>query len=383
MKTLATALVVCLTAAMTLAQESPSPVSPRAGYASTSLAGDALEVRFIRWSDAILIEDVMVNGKGPYRFLLDTGAEGAGRVDRSLVEELELPETGSTNGVGLLGQELPMSRHRMDSLSIAGLTFSGVEMSSRDYNAEMTGPGLRPIHGILGYHLFSEYLLTINYPARTITIAKGELPTPDGTSILPIISDDEDPEIEVSLGDQTVQALIDTGAMGHLGVPDSLGPKLKFAGEPVVRGRQNGVELRSATLDGALRIGAIEFAKPDLIIAGRLNQVVVGIRILASLSVTFDQKNARVRVERPAERKRYGIRAAWRGAGPWEFSDVDAGSIAEAAGLRTTDRVITINGRPFAELNREDLFKLLDSSPLTLEIERDGKRLEIRMSLDS
>ncbi|MFN0136392.1 MAG: aspartyl protease family protein [Phycisphaerae bacterium] len=369
--------VLCVCVPMALAQEG---ATSRRGYAASSLPADKVEMRFIRWGDAILVEDVMVNGKGPYRFLLDTGAEGAGRVDTTLVDALKLPGAGTSDSVGPLGQERQMNRYRLDTLSIGKLAFTGLVMSGRDYNAEFKSPGLRPIHGILGFHLFSEYLLTIDYPARKITIAKGELPKPDGKHIVPLVSDDEDPEIEIRLGEQTITALLDTGAQGYVLVPGSLAEKLKFAAAPVVRGRENGSELRSATLDGSLRIGEFDFPKPELMIADRLNQVIIGVRMLSSLSVTYDQKNDRARFDRPVAPKRFGMGVSWRGSGPWQLAAVDAGSIAETAGLRLTDSIVTIDGRPFAELDREDMFKLLDASTITVEIERDGVRQKLRLS---
>lgn len=378
MKTVALVALLWLTTPVALAQQPPGS---RRGYAGVSLSGEKLELRFVRWMDAILVDNVMVNGKGPYRFLLDTGAEGAGRVDSALVAELKLAQTGSGNSVGPLGEERQLTRHRLDTLAIGGLKFSGVEVSSRDYNAGRPR-GLRPIHGILGFHLFSEYLLTINYPARTITVATGALPPADGKSVLAIISDDEDPEIEVRIGDQTDKALIDTGAMGPLGLPASYANKLKYKSEPVVRGREGGMELRSATLDGALRIGAIEVANPNLMLAEGMRQPLIGIQIIASLALTFDQKNARIRVERPPQRKQYGITTERRGEAPLKLTGVVAGGVAEAAGLRGTDRLIAINGRPVAELDREDAARVFDTSPLTFEVERDGKRQTIRMSLD-
>ncbi len=353
----------------------------RRGYASSSLSAEKVELRFARWGDAILIENVMVNDKGPFRFILDTGAEGAGRVDTSLVKALNLAAASTSDSVGVLGQTKRMEVYSIESLALGDLKFRGLQMMGRDYNASIKGPGLRPIHGILGYHLFSEYLLTIDYPARSISITRGELPSPDGKRILPIVSDDEDPEIEVTLGDQKVTAMLDTGAMGELGVPVSIAERLKFQGEPVARGKEDGVPLRSATLDGALRLGKESFEKPTMMIAEPLTQVVVGVRVLAALRVTYDQKRARVRIERPIEHKRYGFQFGYRESVP-VLKAIDAGSIADAAGIRLTDRILKINDRPLATIDREDLLKYLDSSPLTLEIERDAARKQVRLVLD-
>lgn len=378
MRTLVVAAVLCLTASFALAQEANHS---RRHYASSNMVGDKVEWRFVRWGDGILIDNVMINGKGPFRFVLDTGAEGAGRVDKKVAEALELPEAGSVKSSGLLGQMQSVTVRRLDSLAIGALTFTRVVMLSRDYNAERPR-GLGPIDGILGFHLFNEYLLTINYPARTITITRGELTPPDGKNIVSIISDDEDPEIEVTIGGQTTKALIDTGAMTSLAVPAEFAKGLKFTSEPQITSWEGLTPIRSATLAGAVRLGEIEIANPKTVIAGPLKDANIGVEILAKLAVTFDQKNARIRFERPAERKRLGLSFAISTEGFPEFHGVEPGGVAATAGLRETDRVIGINGVVLTEMDREKLIQQLDLPTITLQIERDGARQEIRLSTE-
>lgn len=373
---LAAALTCFLTATTALAQEWPSE---RRGYESASLDGPRLAQRFYRFSDGILIEDVMINGKGPYRFLLDTGAEGAGRLDAKVVEELGLPLVGESQSLGILNEVHEMTEHSVETLAIGGLSFHNVRMLSRDYS-EIAGPGYPPIHGILGFHLFNEYLLTIDYPARTISVEKGELPPADGSTILDIISDDEDPEVEVSVGGHMLQALLDTGAMNHFAVPESEAASLRFAEPPVVRGSQGGSEVRVGNLADTLRLGQIEFENIQTYTTAALNQSVVGARVLAELRVSFDQKNGRVRIERPAPRPRFGLNFGWRGPGPWMFSGVTVGSIAEKAGILPTDTIVSINGIPFDKIDRSQLLRAVDEPSIVVVISRDGQNLEIPMS---
>ena len=372
------ALVCAGFVAQSLAQEHPSP---RRGYESTKLTGEKASLRFYRWGEGILLDNVFVNGKGPYRFMLDTGAEGAGRVDKALAEELNLPIVGQSKSVGLLGESRAMTNRKIDALTVGGVSFSNVELLSRDYSRDRPR-SLRPIHGILGFHLFNEYLLTIDYPARTLTVARGELPPPNGRDILPIISDDEDPEIEISLGGKTIHAMIDTGAMGPLGVPATAAEGLKFTSEPRARGRDGDVELRSATLDGALKLGALEVQNPDLIIAGRMPMPVVGISILSKFALTFDQKNDRVRIVQPPARKRYGLVIATPADGPPALREIEAGSAAARAGLLATDKLAMLNGRAVTEMDREDVLRVLDEPSLTVVVERDGARKEERLTLE-
>lgn len=352
----------------------------RRGYATTTLRGERQEWRFARFLDGILLENVMVNGKGPFRFLLDTGAEGAGRLDRALVQKLGLAQHGQADTVGVLGETRAMTQYRVESLAVGDLAFTDVAMMSRDYNAEMPR-GMRPIDGILGYHLFCEYLLTIDYAARKVVIERGSLPAMDGKNVLAIASDDEDPEIEVTVGGRPTVALLDTGAMGSLAVPLAFAADLKFDGELRVVGRDGEHEVRQGRLDGVLRIGTVEFAAPPTRVAGRLVQTIVGAQLFGAMRVTFDQKNARVRVEPVADRKRYGVVVATDKDGKHSLREVAPGGIAATAGLRGDDTLVAINGKAIAELLREDVLRALDEDAVALVVERDGARQEIRMSL--
>lgn len=198
-----------------------------------------------------------------------------------------------------------MARFRLDSLSIGALSFEGVEVLTRDYNTRRSS-AIKPIDGILGYHLFREYLLTINYPEGRVTVSKGELSVTEGSNVLPLVRHSEVPEIEISIGDRSAGAIIDTGSMGAISIPGALADSLKFTHEPKLVGRGKTVsgefEIRSTNLDGRVRIGTLELAKPEIMIAGELPQVNIGSRTLSSLAITFDQKNARVLIERPLGR---------------------------------------------------------------------------------
>src|SRR2546427_8409498 len=52
-------------------------------------------------NDAAIIVPVKINGKGPYKFVLDTGATFT-CIDQKLVDELKLPESRGQFGVGVL-----------------------------------------------------------------------------------------------------------------------------------------------------------------------------------------------------------------------------------------------------------------------------------------
>ena len=114
-----------------------------------------------------------VNGKGPYRFVFDTGASGMGRADRRLVAELSLPTVGETeNSDGINSAQIAIVS--ADSLRLGNLEKRNVQLASRDYNLHRK-PAEAPVMGIIGRDFFKDRLLTIDYPARRIRFSNGSL----------------------------------------------------------------------------------------------------------------------------------------------------------------------------------------------------------------
>src|ERR1700757_2889239 len=102
---------------------------------------------------------VTVNGKGPFRFIVDTGTGGDAIITTQLAEQLDLPLAGEARLSDPTGQGGPTAPlRRIDSLSVAGVDFSstkGVEHSVP------TGGG--SCQGMLGFTLFRDFLLTLDY----------------------------------------------------------------------------------------------------------------------------------------------------------------------------------------------------------------------------
>lgn len=81
---------------------------------------------------------VMVNGKGPFRFVIDTGTGGEAFVSADLVAQLAIPKSGQitlNDPSGLGGQKVPLVM--LDSLEVAGVEFSGVKAAVHDLGSEI------------------------------------------------------------------------------------------------------------------------------------------------------------------------------------------------------------------------------------------------------
>jgi len=239
----------------------------------------------------------MVNGKGPFLFLIDTGAQGMARADASLAKGLSLPVAGqSAASYVSSNKKVIVNEVRLETLSIGSIQFREVTALSRDYN---TVSYLPHIDGILGFGLFSGYLLTLDFPNRRVRIQRGELLQPDGRTILNFESRNGVPFIDISVGNLKTKAMIDSGAIRAIDFPGSVVSMLPLASYPRMIGKGTSVigdfEVTEVRLQDTLSIGRYSFPEPTITFSDVDKEILIGSAMLREFIVTFDQKNHRVR----------------------------------------------------------------------------------------
>lgn len=245
--------------------------------------------------------EVRVNGQGPFLFAIDTGAGGAGRVDSSLVEKLSLPAVGEARGSDGSGANAKsMKVIQVDSILVGDLEFRNLSLPSRNYN---TSPSLPHIDGILGFNLFSDYLLTLDYAAKRVRIEQGQLPEPNGAEILNYESQNGIPIVELQVGEAKLRAHLDSGnTVGAFMLPAALAEKLSFVSPPVTVGKartvSSEVEIKQGQLKGSIRLGRFEFPEPSVTYPAVSQDGNIGSQALKDFALTFDQKNHRVKLAR-------------------------------------------------------------------------------------
>ena len=146
--------------------------------------------------------EVMVNGRGPYRFDIETGAREIG-ISRTLAESLGLRRIGGPDDY---------REYHLDSISIGSATF-------HDMPVAQLPQGVRGVDGVLGLPFYQNVLLTIDYPARMVRFSKDALPAPNGADILPMVRIDAFWGVAVRLADRTFDAVLDTQNSGSISIP--------------------------------------------------------------------------------------------------------------------------------------------------------------------
>ena len=273
---------------LSLALGTASSAGPDAGTPTASM-----ELR-----RAMPFVQVLVNGRGPFIFGIDTGTSSEALIAPDLARTLGLATTGSVQAgdpSGRSPRELPLVR--LASLTVAGVEFRGL-------TAAVYAPSQAEgrCDGILGFALFRDRLLTLDYPGGRLVLGEGTLtPSADGTT-LPFRVPDGVPVVDLTVGSEVFPAIVDTRGAG-LSLPASRAGQLKLLGEPVVIGRGRTIsgefEIRGAELAEDVQLGAYRLQRPFVALHPSFPVGNVGGIVLRAFVVTFDQRSKLLRLQAP------------------------------------------------------------------------------------
>ncbi|HHA2973514.1 TPA: retropepsin-like aspartic protease [Stenotrophomonas maltophilia] len=243
--------------------------------------------------DGRIYVDVQVNGSGPYRFAIDTGASGMARADARLVQKLALPADASTDHSDGM-QTARADTVRIDSLALGGLRHNDVTALTRDYNARQSKDAV--FDGILARGFFADGVLIIDYPQRRLQFRQdiALLPAhPDTLAYARAF------RIPVTIGAVSTEAQLDTGANVAMVLPTAL--FRQAAGTAVTTGDRltlshGEVDGGRARLDVPVLIGGLALQGLNVRVSDRYPEVVVGAHALQEAVVLIDQRSQRVAI---------------------------------------------------------------------------------------
>jgi predicted aspartyl protease len=243
---------------------------------------------------AIPVVEVTIGGKGPYRFAIDTGAQGHGRISAELAAELGLPKVGEVGAPAAGGTVATRPVFGAPEVSVGAVSFKNVDLVAL---STVRGPEVE-WDGILGNELLTLLPLTLDYGN-----ARARWGGPGLSEGLPVKFDRGIPVVPVEIAGQRFEVHFDSGnGAGGLFLDEDKAKALPLAGEPVERGRartsfgdfaiMEAPLTISATVGGIpLSINAVSWPSPRP--GGNL-----GSKAMAGLSVTIDTKSDLVRLER-------------------------------------------------------------------------------------
>ena len=242
---------------------------------------------------APLIE-LTIGGK-PYQFLLDTGATG-GRIDPTIVERLGLKPVGEVRAGDPSGKNTRQVKiYRIPEITIGTAHFYGVSMFAD------AGPQskMKLSDGVIGYGVFQELLLTLDYPNKQVILERGSLPA----SAMAYKTEHGIPTLPITAGKVTVVGHVDSGSDGGLAVPLKYKDRLPLAEPPKVIGHArtlfNSMDIYGAKLSEPVTIGGMPVEVPLIELNDLLPFGNIGGKVLQKFKVVIDQKNKRIQFVKP------------------------------------------------------------------------------------
>jgi len=354
MKRLAIALAALaglLAAGCSIVQRTaPKPGVTRVGSRPVTLPGHLI-------GNVLVIEDKW-DKFGPYHFVVDTGSsvtlvspEIAGRYASEEPRPIDEPQVRVRSAGG--GYAL-LDAVTLKRLQLGGARFEYVPALVYDCGDVSAQFGVK-IDGILGFPLFRNAVLTLDYPNERVVL-RADIPEDGlpGEAIL-FNNADKTPLIPIRLGDREFAALIDSGSASAIDInPAGLAPKFSYGpvDGPMVSTLAGDRPSRVGRLAGVVRIGSYDVPQPVAELTDELTSLGGG--ILSHFTVTFDQRHNEVFFQRdlsvalkiPALR---GTGISFRKTPAyWKVAGVVPGSPAASAGVAPGDLVSRINGEPVA-----------------------------------
>lgn len=246
------------------------------------------------------VVEVKLNGQGPFAFMIDTGAGMQADIDPSVVERLKLQLSGrAINGDPSGENDREVATATINSLTIGKAEFRNVTAVVRPQRITKDYPA---VDGILGFALFTDYLLTLDYPGMQVRLARGALPPANGVDLLNFEIETRIPVLELAIGRIHVPAHIDSGnfVAGFI-LPEEVVEQLQLQSEAITvggaRSVTNRIQLKQVQLRDTIRFGAFEYPQPTIAFPA-LSDANIGFNVWRQFVLTFDQKNQRMKLQR-------------------------------------------------------------------------------------
>lgn len=233
------------------------------------------------------VVQVRINGRGPFPFILDTGATGT-VVDSALSTELALPS--SAEGTRL--EELVLGSARIRNLAATAAPISA-----------MFGKIDDPPRGVLSALAFPGYLVTFDYRRKQITWRKGALPEPNGKTITAYADDAMLPTVPLKVAGRELNVHLDTGAPFAISLPTKYKDEVPLTAPAEEKGKARShsgeFPVFKATVDGEVTVGEFELPREVVFTdvlphGGAIPQGQIGYGALREFAVTLDSTNRRI-----------------------------------------------------------------------------------------
>lgn len=384
-----------------------------------SITGGKSRVQIpIEVQNNLIIVPVILNGQVPLKFILDTGVRTTILTEKTYSDILHLTYARKYLIAGPGGEKIIEAYITNNvTLDLPGVHGEGHTMLvlEKDY-LELRNYLGTEVHGILGYEVFSRFIVQINYEKKMLVLQLPELfKAPRKFQELPMVVQDTKPYVytEIEMTDSArlkTKLLMDTGASHGLILEPESDSIIKVPPQHIssIIGRGLGGIItgqigRIKSLEiGKYKINSVLANFPDI---NSYNDTLktsrnvfrngaIGGEILSRFDVIFNFPADKVYFKKNAAfgKKFYfnlsGVTIKARGARlrKFEITDIRKGSSAEKADIKVGDVLLFINGIAVTSLDLNQVNGYLNSKPgrrISFDMERNGERIKRVFKLEN
>src|SRR5438270_9928810 len=136
---------------------------------STTLSASSSrgEFRLAGGAQPLILLPVSVNERGPFDFILDTGA-GTSLISSELASELQVKKLGSKEGQGAAGK-ISVSLATVESLAVGDMQLKNVDVGIVDLGQIGAAVGVK-IDGDIGYNFLKSFRVSLDYRDSVIRL---------------------------------------------------------------------------------------------------------------------------------------------------------------------------------------------------------------------
>lgn len=343
----------------------------------------AIPIRFVYDRPVV---DVMINGRGPFVLLFDTGSTGIS-LDRSVVKQLQLPDLRTVTRINAAAEEFEVRVFGVDRIEMGETLLAkvGVEETEIFEKSGMSG-----IHGMWGMAHFGKRIVSVDFLKKTLRITSQHTESAEESAWVPMRMDVYSPEAPIQIGGKHYDFLIDTGSNGSLSVSASAASELpcyknRFRERIAVAGGHSKWTI-STRLRSDILLGGHSVERPYVSwIEGLPGRNLIGMEVLRHFSMEFDLIENRVRFLREGgsplsfpNKRRLGI---WIARHPQDNSSVISQISSYRAvmdDLKIGDRILTIDGQAMSSITENLLQELIRRrNSLAFTVQRNGEIVAI------
>jgi hypothetical protein len=363
----------------------------------------------------LIVIPVVINGQLPLKFILDTGVRTAILTEKSYSDILGLPYTRQFT-FSSPGKHHQITAYIANDVSIyipPDIKGDGhaLLVLEKDYLELRNYLGVE-VHGVLGYELFSRFVVMIDYQNKFIELIDPKYFKPSRKfQKLSVSIEDTKPYLKTNVGlgkKKELKLLVDTGASHSLMLDTESDTDIKVPEKNIasILGRALGGEItgkigRTKEIEMgkyALQNVITSFPDPHSYMDTLRSTVVsrngsIGGEILSRFTVIFNYAGEKMYVRKNASFKKEfqnnlsGITLKAKGARlkTFEVIEVREKSVSERAEIKEGDIIINMNGSPIESYSLNEINGVLNSKSgrkVTLVLDRGGEKLRKTITLE-